>query len=122
ALSRRLTDLRNAAALAKEAVQQLETSQSGEREALESEAQAIEVQLEEARTRRASSAQHVSASLLSKYERIYRNRRRQVVFALRNYSCGNCDTSIPLQRRPAMQQRRQIEVCEGCGVLLYYEA
>lgn len=121
ALSRRMTDLQNAARLANEAVGQLQATQREEREALDAEQQAIESQLAEARAQRAASSQHVSASLLSKYERIYRNRRRQVVFALRNYSCGACDTAIPLQRRPAMHQRRQIEVCEGCGVLLYYE-
>ena len=116
-LNRRMTDLRNAAAAAREAVEQLESDQTVEREALDKDSGEIQAQLDDARKTRAASAKKVSAPLLSKYERVYRRRQGQVVFALRKHSCGNCDTAIPLQRRPAMHHGNQIEVCEGCGVL-----
>ena len=57
-------------------------------------------------------------ALLSRYERIAR-RHVHAVVALRGLSCGNCDTTIPLQRRSALVGTGATEVCEGCGVLLY---
>ena len=91
ALSRRVTDLRAAGGAAQEAL-----------------------------SRRAHSAAAVGASLLSKYDRVQQRRRAAALFALNaGFSCGNCDTAIPLQRRPAMSSGQSIEVCEGCGVLLY---
>jgi len=41
------------------------------------------------------------------------------VFPLRNNSCGQCDTMLPLQRRSQMLNTGATEVCEGCGVMLY---
>ena len=34
-------------------------------------------------------------------------------------ACGNCDTSLPVQRRHEMARTGAIEMCEACGVLLY---
>jgi predicted nucleic acid-binding Zn-ribbon protein len=59
--------------------------------------------------------------MLGKYDRI-RGKRTQALYPLRGGSCGNCDTSIPLQRRNMMAGSGDIEVCEACGVLLYTEA
>jgi predicted nucleic acid-binding Zn-ribbon protein len=48
-------------------------------------------------------------------------RRTIVVFQLHDdFSCGSCDTAIPLQRRLPMSTGTIIEPCEGCGCLLYY--
>jgi predicted nucleic acid-binding Zn-ribbon protein len=58
--------------------------------------------------------------MLGKYDRI-RGKRTQALYALRGGSCGNCDTSVPLQRRNLMAGTGQIEICEACGVLLYAE-
>ena len=41
------------------------------------------------------------------------------LYALRGAACGRCNTAIPLQRRNVMAAGRSVEVCEGCGVLLY---
>jgi uncharacterized protein len=61
----------------------------------------------------------VARPLLHKYDRIRSRRRSTAVFALREVSCGNCDTAIPLNRRSIMINTGTIETCEACGVLLY---
>ena len=121
ALNRRIIDLRSALAASKESLVDLETPQQPERSALEGEAASIDGTIREAMVVRNEAARAVPAALLSKYDRVNSRRRTQVVFALRNFSCGNCDTAISMQRRPAMQVSHQIEVCEQCGVLLYLE-
>lgn len=121
ALNRRIVDLRNALAASKESLESLQQSQAEERGQLDAEAATIDGRIRDAMAVRNETARAVPASLLSKYDRINTRRRTQVVFPLRNFSCGNCDTAIPLQRRPGLQVSHQIEVCEGCGVLLYLE-
>jgi uncharacterized protein len=46
-------------------------------------------------------------------------RRAETVFPLRGPSCSACDTAIPTQRRAAMAATGALEMCEGCGALLY---
>jgi predicted nucleic acid-binding Zn-ribbon protein len=62
----------------------------------------------------------VTASLRSKYDRIRVRRQPEAVFAMNGFSCGACDTAIPMQRRHVMSNTGAIEVCEGCGVLMYF--
>ena len=82
------------------------------------ERDAIEHALAEARARRAEAARPVNARLLGQYDKVRTRRRGAAVFALHHFTCGNCDTAIPTQRRAAMAAGA-IEVCESCGVLLH---
>jgi len=81
---------------------------------------ALQSQLDDVQKDRNGRAVAVSRPMLGKYDRI-RGKRAQALYALRGGSCGNCDTSVPLQRRNLMAGTGQIEVCEACGVLLYAE-
>ncbi len=121
ALTRRIADLRTATGAAKESLAALEQQQADMRGVMEVERGEIASALEAARVSRANSARAVSPSLLSKYDRVLQRRRDTALFAVHSgFSCGSCDTAIPLQRRPAMTSGSQaIEVCEACGVLLY---
>lgn len=121
ALTRRIADLRTATEAAKESLAALEQQQADMRGVMEVERGEIASALEAARVSRANSARAVSPSLLSKYDRVLQRRRDTALFAVHSgFSCGSCDTAIPLQRRPAMTSGSQaIEVCEACGVLLY---
>ena len=67
----------------------------------------------------ASKARHVTGSLRAKYDRIRSRRHAQAIFALVDGACGSCDTAVPVQRRTVMSSAGAIDVCEGCGVLLY---
>jgi predicted nucleic acid-binding Zn-ribbon protein len=120
ALSRRLTDWRSAAAAARDALDTLELEQTEARAAIEKERAGLGKRISDAQTKRAASATKVPASLLSRYERMNTRRKGPAVFALHSYACGNCDTAVSMQRRPALSTGNVIETCEGCGVLLYF--
>ena len=98
---------------------ELETAQVKARDSLAADQSDIEQKLASARKEREAKAVHVPRSLLSRYDRIRSRKRVHAVFPLRNHSCGNCDTMLPLQRRSLMLNTGATEVCEGCGVMLY---
>jgi len=98
---------------------ELETAQVKARDSLAADQSDIEAKLTDARKDREAKAARVPRSLLSRYDRIRSRRRVHAVFPLRNNSCGQCDTMLPLQRRSQMLNTGATEVCEGCGVMLY---
>ncbi len=118
-LARRLADLQTAHSATARALEALKESQQEERAALQAESDELDKQIGSMRSIRDRAAAVIPAGLLSRYNRVSSRRRTRAVFALRNFTCGNCDTAIPMQRRPAMQSGKQIDVCEACGVLLY---
>lgn len=121
-LTSRLQDMRTGLQL-----QELELNEADERQrAVRDEVAAARVALDhemaDARAKRGDSAGRVPRATLVKYERIRTRRRSDAVFPLRGTACGNCNTAIPLQRRNVIAGGRSIDVCEGCGVLLYASA
>ncbi len=119
-LSRRITDLRSAANATRESLQAMDETQISARTTLGAERGTIDAEIAAARTRRDASASSIGGPLLSRYDRLQVRRRSAVIFPLgTDFSCGNCDTSIPMQRRPSMASGNVIETCEGCGALLY---
>lgn len=119
-LGRRLSEMHATVAASEEALAAVEQEQSDTRPAIESKRAALQGALQAARKERDAKAVEVPRPMLGKYDRI-RGKRTQALYPLRGGSCGNCDTSIPLQRRNLMSGTGQIEVCEACGVLLYAE-
>ena len=119
AAARRARELRQSEAEQASAAAELAVSQEAARSTISAEQQEIEGKLRELRAKRQEAAQRVPRSMLSKYERIHTRRGGQSVFPLRGLSCGNCDVAIPLQRRSVLVSRGELDVCEGCGVLLY---
>jgi predicted nucleic acid-binding Zn-ribbon protein len=120
-LGRRITEMSGAVASSKQALAELEEQQRAARPEIEGKRAALQSELDSARRDRDGRATSVSRPMLGKYDRI-RGKRTQALYPLRGGSCGNCDTSIPLQRRNMMAGSGDIEVCEACGVLLYTEA
>lgn len=119
--ARRLSDLRAAVAGHREQLTQVEAEQATVRASLAAQRAVIDAELATARDRRAGSARGVGPSLLSRYERVMTRRQSAALFALNtDYSCGACETAIPLQRRLPMSTGMIVEPCEGCGVLLYW--
>ena len=80
---------------------------------------AIEGELAKARAKRAETARAVPPSMLTKYDKVRSRRRAETLFPLRGPSCSACDTAIPTQRRAVMAASGTVEMCEGCGALLY---
>jgi predicted nucleic acid-binding Zn-ribbon protein len=120
ALNRRLEELRAVRTAQTGELSALEAEQEAARAEVATERGAIDADLSVARDKRAKTAEHVPGALRSKYDRIRGKKRVEAVFAMRGMSCGNCDTAIPMQRRHVMTTTTAIELCEACGVLMYY--
>lgn len=118
-LAGRVTDLRQAADLHELELEELDQRQQERRAELAAARAKLHEERADANARREASAQHVSRSVLSKYERIRGREKSTALYPLRGMACGRCNTAIPLQRRNVIAAGRSIEVCEGCGVLLY---
>jgi len=119
-LGRRITEMSGAVASSRQALADLDEQQKAARPEIEAKRASLQADLDGARRDRDGRADSVSRPMLGKYDRI-RGKRTQALYPLRGGSCGNCDTSIPLQRRNMMSGSGDIEVCEACGVLLYAE-
>lgn len=122
ALAGRINDLRQAAELQEMELADVEKRQETQRAELAAARAALERELQEVRAKRDHAAAKVSRPVLTKYERIRGRERANALYPLRGTACGRCNTAIPLQRRNVMAAGRSIEVCEGCGVLLYASA
>ena len=118
-MGRRVAEMRRGVEDRERAVQALEREQEAARSSLESDRETMEARLRELQGRRDNRAQRVPRSLLSRYDRIRTRKRDHTVVPLRGTSCSHCDTVIPMQRRTGMVGTGAVEVCEGCGVLLY---
>ena len=53
-------------------------------------------------------------------DKIRIRRRTQAAWPVKGTACGACDTAIPMQRRNQMSNHGGIDVCEACGVLMYF--
>lgn len=118
AMGRRMETMRADVERTRAALTVAEEEQASAREKIAAEQGTLESELKEARAERGAKAAKVDRPLLNKYDRI-RSRRENALYPLRGPSCGNCDTAVPMQRRNVMAASGTIEVCEGCGVLLY---
>lgn len=117
--SARIATLQRSLEEQREALAALEQAQGEAREKAVGERRALEAELAAARTAREKVASLVSPALRAKYDRIRGRRHSQAVFALVSGACSACDTALPLQKRNVMMSRREVDVCEACGVLLY---
>ena len=121
ASTRRAQDLRSALTAHDASLREAETACAEARRQTGAVIAALEAELQVVQAERAAHAAQVDRTLLSLYDRVSTRRRETVLYALNpNFTCGACDTAIPLQRRPAFVTGGAIEPCEGCGVLLYH--
>jgi predicted nucleic acid-binding Zn-ribbon protein len=115
----RINEMRHNVADLEARLAEVEHRQADARAALDKERAEIEAQIASDKAKRDQTAQAVPRTMLSKYDRVRTKRRAETVFPLRGTSCSACDTAIPTQRRASMAATGAIEMCEGCGALLY---
>jgi len=115
----RIVEMRRHVGELQAALADVEHRQTDARKALDAERSDIESQIAQAREKRDAKAQSVPRAMLAKYDKVRSRRRAETVFPLRGPSCSACDTAIPTQRRAAMAATGALEMCEGCGALLY---
>lgn len=118
--SEQTSALEERVAAAERAAAEQETAQQTLREELANRIREVEMEREAARTERQASAAEVGRALLSRYERLRSVRKTEVVVALIGDSCGSCHTAVPMSRRSHIRAGTVIEMCEACGVLLYF--
>jgi len=118
-INQRLADLRKEAVAKDAAVKDIEKLQQETRATLDADRVALESELKGVLKEREKKAAAVPRPLMQKYDRIRQRRRSEAVFALRGNSCAHCDVDIPVQRRSTMKSTGAMELCEGCGVLLF---
>ena len=119
-INRRLEELRGAVAGQKTELAALATEQEAARAEVAAEQAVIDGEMAAVRGKRDAASKAVPSALLYKYDRIRQRKRTEAVFAMRGMSCGNCDTAIPMQRRHVMTSTEAIDLCEACGVLMYF--
>ena len=118
-LAQRVADLRQAAEVHERALAEIVEGQAEARAQVAEERRRIEEELRHERMKRDGSALRVPRALLGTYDRIRKRKAPDVIVPLRGGSCGACDTNLPVQRRNEMLRTGAVEMCEGCGVLLY---
>ncbi|MDQ8155082.1 MAG: hypothetical protein P3B98_10520 [Gemmatimonadota bacterium] len=120
AINRRLEEARSSAHTHQTALDACTAEQAEARGAVTAEQAALEGELAAARAKRDAKAVGVPAGLLGKYDKIRIRRRAQAAWAVKGHACGACDTAVPMQRRNQMSTKGGIDVCEACGVLMYF--
>jgi hypothetical protein len=121
AINRRLEELRGVLNGQNNELAGVEAEQEAARADVAAQRVSINAELDGAKAKRAQAATHVPDSLRTKYDRIRGGKKRtEAVFAMSGMSCGNCDTAIPMQRRHVMNNTGAIDLCEACGVLMYF--
>lgn len=118
-MGRRIAEQRRAVEEREQALEALTARNADARASLEAQRDELQAKIGEATARRDVKARQVPRTLLGRYDRIRMRKKENTVVSLRGPSCSNCDTMLPLQRRNAMVGSGAVEVCEGCGVLLY---
>jgi predicted nucleic acid-binding Zn-ribbon protein len=118
-LGSRIMDLRQAAGLQELEIAEIATKQKEERERIAAARAEVERELKGGIAKRTETSKGVSKGLLTKYERLRERGQSDPLYALRGQACGRCNTAIPLQRRNGIAGGKAVEICEGCGVLLY---
>lgn len=113
------TGIRHALEAHRAVLAEFDATQEAKRAAIRDEQQALSVQLTEAKGKRDAVAARVPNTMRTMYEKIRSRRKAQVVFAVTYGACGSCDTALPVQRRTQMLSKGTLELCEGCGMLLY---
>ena len=115
----RVNEMRHQIADFERQLAEVEARQTDARASIDADRAAIGQEIADARAKRDQAARAVPRPMLSTYDRVRSRRRSETVFPLRAQSCSACDTAIPTQRRAAMAATGALEMCEGCGVLLY---
>jgi predicted nucleic acid-binding Zn-ribbon protein len=121
AVGQRIMEVRALVEDRKARLSELEGERESAQQTIAADRTKLEGELADLRTARQQKANKIARPLLSTYDRIRSKKRVQALFPMTGASCGNCDTAIPLQRRTQMIATGKMEICEGCGVLLYAE-
>ena len=106
--------------LAEERLAALTAEQAPAREALAARHAAMAGELDTARAERESSAAQLDRTLRTRYDRLRRSRKSDVLVPADHATCTACFTAIPRSRIGKLQAEGiLIDGCEICGAIIY---
>ncbi|MCX6354651.1 MAG: C4-type zinc ribbon domain-containing protein [Candidatus Aureabacteria bacterium] len=62
----------------------------------------------------------ISPKVLSKYQRIFKNKRDTAIVPLVDYTCGGCHMLLPPQAANNVRKLDELVICENCSRILYW--
>ncbi len=80
----------------------------------------LDVEIREGMKERELLAVEAEPSLLKIYERLLRNKRKQVVVPIQNRFCNACNISITVQQQTFVKKGNKLSFCENCNSILYW--
>lgn len=92
-----------------------------EKENISAKAREIEARLSELNEKRGGIAPHIEKQIISRYERILKNKDGLAIVRVEGGSCGGCHMNLPPQVISDVKLREDIVVCGSCLRMLYIE-
>jgi predicted nucleic acid-binding Zn-ribbon protein len=80
----------------------------------------LQAELAELESNRARLTEGVDSSVLSRYDRLLKNKGDNVIVGIEHGVCGGCHMKFPTQITIACQGGKELVSCPNCGRLLYY--
>ena len=92
-----------------------------DKEAVNSKAKEIETDLSGLNEKRSLIAPDIEKQVISRYEKILKNKDGLAIVPVENGSCGGCHMSLPPQVISDVKLREDIIICGSCLRILYIE-
>ncbi|MFA4981236.1 MAG: C4-type zinc ribbon domain-containing protein [Candidatus Omnitrophota bacterium] len=105
----------------KELLKQKEAESSEKKKKLKEEEARVNLELEDVKKKRTELAAKVDKNILSKYEKIVRNRGGLAVVPVHNDACQGCFRVLPPQVINEIRMKQGIIMCDNCARMLYIE-
>ncbi len=126
-LEDRQLELMEEADRAQERIERAERTATQTRELADQEAVRLDQHEQELKERlqglqheRSQRSCHVEPSVLTRYERLLRNRGDQSLVGVDRGNCGGCHVRLPPQIVISCKEQKAIIDCPNCGRMLYY--
>ncbi len=103
----------------KEGLVQEEKRLSVEKQKIEEQIRSIERKLEELNSQRGQVAAKLDTKIISRYERILKNKGGLALVSIENDACQGCHMSLPPQVINEIKMKDKIITCENCARILY---
>ena len=98
-----------------------EVSAQKEKESINLKAKEIDLRLSELNEKRNNIAPHIEKQVISRYEKILKNKDGLAIARIEDGSCGGCHLNLPPQVISEVKLREDIIVCGSCLRILYIE-
>jgi len=98
-----------------------EANSQKEKEVVNSKAKDIEAKLAELEGKRNVIAPGINKQIISRYEKILKNKDGLAIVHIEDGSCGGCHMNLPPQVVSEVKLREDIVVCGSCLRMLYIE-